>query len=75
MATQEDYTCRVRALSLSQLHLSTIISCFTLPPEDIEQVSWYTQVCELLANMVDQDSHEQDVAKRDWCMLLLAAAL
>ena len=65
-------------LSLSYLHLSTIVSCFTLSPEEVKEALWYAQVCELLANMVDQDSHEQDIEDADHgvcCSLLLLCEL
>ena len=54
------------------------MSCFTLSPEKVEQVLWYAQVGELLANMVHQDSHEQDIEDGDsgvCCGLLLLCEL
>ena len=61
-------------LSLSELHLSTIISYFTSSPDEVKQVPWYAHVCELLADVIDQDSHEQDIEDGDHgvgCSLLL----
>ena len=65
-------------LSLSYLHLSTILSCYTLSPEEVKEALWYAQVCELLANMVDQNGHEQDIEDADHgvcCSLLLLCEL
>ena len=41
------------------------MSCFISSPEEVKEVPWYAQVCELLADMVDQDSHEQDIEDAD----------
>ena len=70
-------TCRTSS-SLSSLDLSTIIRHFTLSSAEVEHIVWHTQVCELLANMVHQDSHKLDIEDADHgvcCCLLLPCEL
>ena len=55
------YRSTARTLSLSYHHISTIICKVTVSPEEVKEVLRYAKVCELLANMVDQNNHELSI--------------